>query len=331
MKEINRGNTNKSIRLKDGIKGMSIEEVCEQFKNYIYKTCQSWSNKYELEDLHQVGFIGLKKAYDTYDIKNGTLFLTYAAFIISNELKMFNRKNSRHLKNISLNQDMQNEGLTLGDTIADDKDYESIAVKNMECEDLKHALETLRPRDKKIIEDIWFRNRNQREIAAELKLSQSYISRVADKALLKLKQIMEDGDMKITKKQLEEDVIEYGTDLKGITAIAEKYGMKAGTIRTYCCKMGITNKANKYKRGEKKETMNEYKESTITETEPIKKLECAEKPVLIKKTIYEGEVGKYEVGHSLIALNIANSLKITLSKENLSTLITELTELKGLV
>ena len=43
----------KPIKLKNKIRNMSIEEVYQQFKNFIYKQCQSWLGKYEFDDLYQ--------------------------------------------------------------------------------------------------------------------------------------------------------------------------------------------------------------------------------------------------------------------------------------
>lgn len=58
----------KQIKLKNEVKAMSLEEVYIQFKNLIFKQCQSWRGKYEIEDLQQTAFIGLQKAYESYDI-----------------------------------------------------------------------------------------------------------------------------------------------------------------------------------------------------------------------------------------------------------------------
>lgn len=82
----------KPIKLKNEIKDMSIEEVYQQFKNFIYKQCQSWLGKYEFDDLQQVAFIGLQKAYEGYEVDNGVQFLTYAAMVIGNDLRIYHRK-----------------------------------------------------------------------------------------------------------------------------------------------------------------------------------------------------------------------------------------------
>ncbi|WP_291563671.1 MULTISPECIES: sigma-70 family RNA polymerase sigma factor [unclassified Clostridium] len=145
----------KPIKLKDGIKDMTIEEVYKQFEKFIYKACQSWRNTYSIDDLVQVAFIGLNKAYESYDIKKDVLFLTYAALIINNGLKMYNRKERKHQNNISMSNTFNDDdSLELGDIIHDDTDYEEVAIKNIECEKLKAAILKLDDRERRIIEEV---------------------------------------------------------------------------------------------------------------------------------------------------------------------------------
>lgn len=317
----------KLIKLKDGIKNMSIEEVYEQFKNYIYKTCQSWCGQYELDDLHQIAFIGLKKAYDTYDIKNGTLFLTYAAFIIGNEIRMFHRKNKKYRSDISIDSSVSdsNDTLKLEDMIPDDKNYEDEAITNIEKEELKIAISNLRPIDKKVVNSIAFDNATQEKLAESLGLSQSYVSRIYKNALVKLRKSIEGGtcmEKKITREQLLAEVREHGTNSEATKIIAKKYGLKPGTVRNYYDKMDVRKESRDY-RG------NISKEELTNDIEKQDKTNLKE-PILKAITIYKGAFGEYEITGNLIELRIEDN-SLTVEKANINSLIIELQELNKII
>ncbi|WP_317050722.1 sigma factor, partial [Clostridium neonatale] len=66
----------KPIKLKNEIKEMTAEEVCKYFEGLVYNLCKRWTIRYDIEDLKQIGFIGLVKAYKAYDISKNVLFTT---------------------------------------------------------------------------------------------------------------------------------------------------------------------------------------------------------------------------------------------------------------
>lgn len=87
----------KIIKLSNGIKEMTCDEVFNQFKKFLYKTAYKWSSQYDINDLVQVAGMGLTKAYNTYDVDKGIMFITYLATIVNNEIRMYNRKNKNIL------------------------------------------------------------------------------------------------------------------------------------------------------------------------------------------------------------------------------------------
>ena len=88
---------------------MSLEEVTDRNSGIVY----TLANKYErslykdpasdISDLIQEGYIGLIKAYNTFDISKGVKFITYANRCIENEIRMYLRKRNKQF-NKSINE-----------------------------------------------------------------------------------------------------------------------------------------------------------------------------------------------------------------------------------
>ena len=83
-------------------------------------------SKYDLDELAEVGVIGLTKAIDTFDILNGAKFSTYAGMCIGNEINMFLRKVRKDENNISIEEsavtDKNGNEQTLENTLSDNSD-----------------------------------------------------------------------------------------------------------------------------------------------------------------------------------------------------------------
>ena len=81
---------------------------------------------------------------------------------------------------------------TLGETLGEnDPDLQ----KWHDWAPLKMALGELPERQRRVMEGIYFQGRSQAEIARELKVSQMYVSRSQRRALVKLKEILREGDL----------------------------------------------------------------------------------------------------------------------------------------
>ncbi|WMJ79561.1 sigma-70 family RNA polymerase sigma factor [Clostridium sp. MB40-C1] len=307
----------KPIKLKNQIKNMTIEEVYKQFEKFIYKVCQTWRRKYEIDDLVQVAFLGLNKAYENYDIEKNVLFLTYASMLINNELRLYHRKNKKHENNISMSTTFQlkDNNLELEDTLQDDINYEDVAITNIEYGRLKLAMKKLTQNEQRIIEALHFQYRSQKEIANELNLTQPYVSRVYRKVLQKLKIIMEGENMpqpKITRNQLIEEVKVLGTTKEATIKIGEKYGLSPSTIRTYFDSMNVREYG-------KRSNLNRPKDNKNT---------VIEQNLLIP--IYKGPIGEYEILDEKINIKSKDS-SITIMKDDILALISELQELSKIL
>ena len=185
----------KLIKLKGEIREMTCSEVYEQFKKFIYKTANSFSNSCEsLDDLVQIGSIGLIKAFNSYKIESNYNFITLLAIVVNNEFRMKLRKEKRRksvLNEVSFDDclctDVDGKSLILSDVIKEPTDCEEIVMKRISDIELRKFISELRPLNKRILELFFFGNMKQFKIGKELNISQSYVSRLLVQSLKTLK------------------------------------------------------------------------------------------------------------------------------------------------
>ncbi len=153
-----------------------------------------------IEDLISIGTIGLIKAVNTFRLDKNIKLATYASRCIENEILMYLRKVSGQKLDISLdeplNTDWDGNELLLSDVLGSD----GLEINdNVEQEDEKRILyscmEDLSDRER-LIMNMRFgmcgeKEHTQKEVADELGISQSYISRLEKRILLKLKRDIE--------------------------------------------------------------------------------------------------------------------------------------------
>ena len=149
-----------------------------------------------LEDLISIGTIGLIKAIGTYRREKNIKLATYASRCIENEILMHIRKTACQKAEVSLdepiNMDYDGNELLLSDILGTDED---MILRPLE-EDvdlcvLRKALSELPQREREIV---WMRyglngykELTQKEVAQKLGISQSYISRLEKRIMLRLK------------------------------------------------------------------------------------------------------------------------------------------------
>ena len=152
-----------------------------------------------LEDLISIGTIGLIKAVNTYNPVKNIKLATYASRCIENEILMYLRKINNQKMEISLdeplNTDWDGNELLLSEVLGTDDD---IVMRPMEEETdkmlLREALATLEERERDII-NMRFGLQNgqeltQKEVADRMGISQSYISRLEKRIMVRLKKEM---------------------------------------------------------------------------------------------------------------------------------------------
>ncbi len=150
-----------------------------------------------MEDLISIGTIGLIKSINTFNPTKKIKLATYASRCIENEILMFLRRTNKLKTEVSidepLNVDWDGNELLLSDILGTEPD---IIYRNIEEEVdkklLKQALLKLSEREREIVElrfgfSSQGKEKTQKEVADLLGISQSYISRLEKKIILRLK------------------------------------------------------------------------------------------------------------------------------------------------
>jgi len=169
---------------------------------YIVK---KYHNAGEADDLLSVGSIGLIKGIETFEMGKGTQLATYAAKCIENEIRMHIRANKRHRNVKSLldtvGTDKKGNPQILMDTLSTGEESIFNQVESsMVLEKVGELLYThLTDREREIvIKRYGFDGRDkgltQLEVAANMNISRSYVSRIEKKAIEKISKVIVDGD-----------------------------------------------------------------------------------------------------------------------------------------
>ena len=244
----------------NNLKVLSNDEMIKLFKSYqsgnkkakeelvygnlklILSILKKFNNtKYNLDDLFQIGVVGLCKAVDNFDLSFNCLFSTYAVPLISGEIKRYIRdftevRVSRGIKDnaylilkfkddfekkngyppnnkdissnlnltdyeIKLALDSMKDPMSIYDPIYNDGGdtiylCDQISDKKETTDDhdnliaLRKALESIKSRERKVLEDRYIIGKTQTEIAESLKISQAQVSRIEKNAIYSLKKLL---------------------------------------------------------------------------------------------------------------------------------------------
>ncbi len=155
-----------------------------------------YSSAQDPEDLVSIGTIGLIKAVDSFNIRNGARFATYGAKCVQNEILMYFRSRKKLTSEVSIHEtiDMDRDGnpLTYMDVICCEDDVGEEIDRKMATQKMMRCIDTiLTPRERQIVMMRYgiggIKALTQREIAASLNISRSYVSRIEKSALEKLR------------------------------------------------------------------------------------------------------------------------------------------------
>ena len=186
--------------IRSGAPGAREPLITHNLRLVVYIAKKFESHGAGVEDLISIGTIGLIKAVNTFSLERNIKLATYASRCIENEILMYLRKSSQLRNEISiddpLNVDWDGNELLLSDLLGSDpdavnRDIEQEAEKDM----LLNAVGKLSPREKKIMK-LRFglestKEHTQKEVADELGISQSYISRLEKRIIHRLKKDLE--------------------------------------------------------------------------------------------------------------------------------------------
>ena len=184
----------------NGDRGARDKLVEHNLRLVVYIAKKFENSGVNIEDLISIGTIGLIKAVNTFKPDKNIKLATYASRCIENEILMYLRKVNQQRLDISLdeplNVDWDGNELLLSDVLGSD----GLEVNdNIEREDerrvLYNCMQSLSPRDR-LIMNMRFgmegkKEHTQKEVADILGISQSYISRLEKRIILKLKRDIE--------------------------------------------------------------------------------------------------------------------------------------------
>ncbi len=149
-----------------------------------------------LEDLISIGTIGLIKAINTYRRDRNIKLATYASRCIENEILMYIRKTANQKAEVSLdepiNMDYDGNELLLSDILGTDEDQISRPLEDdVDLCVLRQALQELPEREREIMVLRYglygAKELTQKEVAQRMGISQSYISRLEKRIMLRLR------------------------------------------------------------------------------------------------------------------------------------------------
>ena len=153
-----------------------------------------------LEDLISIGTIGLIKAVNTFSKEKNIKLATYASRCIENEILMFLRKSNQYKNEISidepLNVDWDGNELLLSDVLGTDNDVVNVNIENQVEHQLLRTLISTLPERERVIMEMRFGLKTgvemtQKDVADEIGISQSYISRLEKKIIKRLRKDLE--------------------------------------------------------------------------------------------------------------------------------------------
>ena len=149
-----------------------------------------------LEDLISIGTIGLIKAITTYRLDKNIKLATYASRCIENEILMYIRKIAGQKVEVSLdepiNTDYDGNELLLSDVLGTEEDVVLRPLEDdVDLKVLRQALRELPEREHEIVAMRFgldgYKELTQKEVAQKMGISQSYISRLEKRIMLRLK------------------------------------------------------------------------------------------------------------------------------------------------
>ena len=180
---------------------MTREDARKQLIEHNLRLVVYLARKFEntgicVEDLISIGTIGLIKAVNTFRTDKNIKLATYASRCIENEILMYLRKNGAQRTEVSfdepLNTDWDGKELLLSDVLGTDSDVVMRPIEaDVDRQLLQTAVSHLSPRERDIITMRFglggIKELTQKEVADRLGISQSYISRLEKRIILRLR------------------------------------------------------------------------------------------------------------------------------------------------
>ncbi len=182
--------------LEQGDEGAKQTLIEHNLRLVVYIARRFENTGVNLEDLISIGTIGLIKAISTYRLDKNIKLATYASRCIENEILMHIRKISGQRAEVSLdepiNMDYDGNELLLSDILGTEEDTVTGPLEDAaELQLLRQALRELPQREREIVLMRFglegHKELTQKEVAQIMGISQSYISRIEKRIMLRLR------------------------------------------------------------------------------------------------------------------------------------------------
>ena len=153
------------------------------------------SNINDIDDLIGIGTVGLIKGIDSFSPNKNVKLTTYIAKCAENEILMYFRADKKNSKNVSLydgiSYDKDGNEVTILDVLkTTDPDFAEEIYKNDNIKLLKEYIKVLTPREREVLTKRYGLDGQdeitQKEIAKNLGISRSYVSRIEKRAITKI-------------------------------------------------------------------------------------------------------------------------------------------------
>lgn len=184
------------VALEQGDEGAKQRLIEHNLRLVVYIARRFDNTGVNLEDLISIGTIGLIKAIGSYRMDKNIKLATYASRCIENEILMHIRKISNQRTEVSLeepiNMDGEGNELLLSDILGTEEDIVCKPLEDdVDLQLLREALERLPQREKDIVTMRYglsgCKELTQKEVALRMGISQSYISRLEKRIMLRLR------------------------------------------------------------------------------------------------------------------------------------------------
>lgn len=182
-------------KLAEGDENVKQQLIERNLRLVVYIARRFANTGINIEDLISIGTIGLIKSINTYKPEKNIKLATYSSRCIENEILMHLRKTGSQKTEVSLdeplNTDAEGNELLLSDILGTEEDT---VIRRLEDDTdkklLYDAVDSLSEREKSIILmrfGIGRREQTQKEVADSMGISQSYISRLEKRIIIKLR------------------------------------------------------------------------------------------------------------------------------------------------
>ena len=179
-------------KMKDGDMQARQKLIEHNLRLVAHLSKKYYSISRDQDDIISVGTVGLIKGIDSFNPEKNFKLVTYISRCIENEILMSLRNRKKSSQDIYMNDpldfDKSGNALTLVDIIAEDDNIVEKIDDKIKISKLKEYIDScLDKREKKIICERYGlfgqKERTQNEIARELNISRSYVSRIEKRAL----------------------------------------------------------------------------------------------------------------------------------------------------